>query len=216
MTSEFNQSSFDATQASQTTSHQVASIIAITKAESTVGMAAHASESAHEPATNPHGSGADDYPRIAAVLAALRANGWSIATAESLTGGLICAALTSVPGASDVVRGSIVAYTAQTKAALLSVPTALIEHHGVYSNETVEAMALGAKHAFQSEVAVACSGVAGPGPDGTVPPGKVLIATVSPAGNRVASFQFAGNREDVRAATVSAAIDLLAGTLNLG
>src|SRR5579875_2423202 len=99
----------------------------------------------------------------AALLDALRGRGWRLATAESCTGGLIAAALTHVPGSSDVVDRGFVTYSNEAKADLLGVPPALIAAHGAVSQEVAHAMAAGALARSLADVTVAVTGVAGPG-----------------------------------------------------
>ncbi|MDO4281870.1 MAG: CinA family protein [Peptococcaceae bacterium] len=94
-----------------------------------------------------------------------RDKGWTLATAESCTGGGISAALTAASGASNYFKGSVCAYSAAIKEAVLGVPADIIERHGVVSTETAEAMALGAQRLFTTTIALSTTGVAGPGPD---------------------------------------------------
>lgn len=149
----------------------------------------------------------DTLPGVA--LAALRRRGWRLATAESCTGGMVGAQLTTVPGASDVYVGGVVAYSNELKQALLGVDPALIAAHGAVSREVAEAMAAGARR-FGAECAVAVTGVAGPG-GGTEakPVGTVHIAVVTPAGCRHVERRFPGDRAFVRELTANVAVDLL-------
>ncbi|MBV1703618.1 MAG: CinA family protein [Hyphomicrobiales bacterium] len=105
----------------------------------------------------------EDVDRAAALLASLRSRGWTLATAESCTGGLVAALLTDVPGSSDVVERGFVTYSNAAKAEMLGVPAALIEAHGAVSAEVARAMAEGALTHSRADVAVAITGVAGPG-----------------------------------------------------
>ncbi len=146
-----------------------------------------------------------------ALLAALRARGMMVATAESCTGGLIAAALTEVAGSSDVVDRGFVTYSNAAKATMLGVPSALIEAHGAVSEAVARAMAEGALARSDAAVAVAVTGVAGPGggsadkPVGTVWFG--LAATGHPP--RTERVVFPGDRSAVRRATVLHAFGLL-------
>lgn len=97
--------------------------------------------------------------------ALLRKRSWSIATAESCTGGAIVKTLTDVSGSSDYVRGGACTYTAETKERVLGVPPEVIASHGIVSAETAQAMAQGAQKLYASDIALATTGVAGPGPD---------------------------------------------------
>lgn len=131
----------------------------------------------------------------------------TVGTAESLTGGLIAGALTSVPGSSAVVRGGIVSYATEVKELLLRVPEASVEEHGVVSGPVACAMAQGAVRQLGCSFAVAVTGIAGPGgAEPGKPVGTVWVALAGPAGVRAAEHRFAGDRDSVRAQTVLAAL----------
>ncbi|WP_062522489.1 CinA family protein [Demequina silvatica] len=147
------------------------------------------------------------------VVAALLARGATVATAESLTGGAVCSALVSVPGASAVVRGGIVAYTADMKARLLGVDPALIAAAGVVSGEVAEAMARGVREATGATLGVATTGVAGPEPHGGAPVGRVHVAVSRSAGETSSRHDITGGREAVRAGAVDAALALVLESL---
>ncbi len=98
-----------------------------------------------------------------AVLAACRSRGWQLATAESCTGGLIAACLTEIAGSSDFVDRCFVTYSNASKTDLLGVPAALIEQHGAVSDPVARAMAAGALARSAADIAVAVTGIAGPG-----------------------------------------------------
>jgi len=117
----------------------------------------------------------------ARVLNLAREAGVTVTTAESLTGGLLCATLVAIPGASDVVRGGIVAYDADLKTSLLGVPRDLIRAHTVVSPEVAVAMAHGARRAGGSHWGVATTGVAGPGAHAGRPAGTFVVAVAGPA-----------------------------------
>lgn len=106
---------------------------------------------------------ADAYAAAEAVLTAFRAKGWTLATAESCTGGLVAGSLTAVPGSSDVVDRGFVTYSNAAKVAMIGVPEAILAAHGAVSEETARAMAEGARAAAGVDVAVSITGVAGPG-----------------------------------------------------
>ncbi len=144
----------------------------------------------------------------ARLLAALEARGWSLAVAESLTGGAVCARLVDVAGASRVLRGGVVAYATDLKAALLGVPDELLADRGAVDPDVAAAMAAGVRDRLGADVGLATTGVAGPDPQDGRPPGTVYIAVATPAGARVGSRQLAGDRADVRAATVDAVFEL--------
>ncbi|MCC6558823.1 MAG: nicotinamide-nucleotide amidohydrolase family protein [Polyangiaceae bacterium] len=148
------------------------------------------------------------------VLEACEARGMALLTAESLTGGLISATLSSVPGSSRVLAGGLVTYASELKTSLLGVDAGLIAARGVVSEEVARAMARGAlRHAPRERaVAVAVTGVAGPGPsgDGTAA-GTVHVGCAVLGGaetHRALAFGDAG-REEVRRATVRAALELV-------
>ena len=144
------------------------------------------------------------------VLEVCRARGLSLATAESCTGGLVSGRLTSVPGASDVFRGGVVAYSDDLKTRLLGVPEAVLREHGAVSAETAAAMARGARERLGADVALAVTGVAGPG-GGTPesPVGLVFLHAAGPEGERTVEFSFPGDRQAIRARTAVAALHLV-------
>ena len=143
------------------------------------------------------------------VVARLTAAGHTVATAESLTGGLVCAALVSVPGASVVVRGGVVAYAADVKTGVLGVPEGVLREHGTVAAESATAMAVAARGLFGTDWAVATTGVAGPDPVEDKPVGTVHVAVAGPHGTRTVDLVSPGEREQVRAAASGAALRLL-------
>ena len=123
---------------------------------------------------------ADSYKIAQSIEAILTGKGWSVATAESCTGGGVAAALTAVPGSSACVKGGIVAYTEEIKMRLLGVKPETLRDFGVVSRQTVEEMAQGAMKSMNSDFAVATSGVAGPsGGSEEIPVGTIWIAAAS-------------------------------------
>ena len=147
------------------------------------------------------------------VRAAVRA-GTTVGTAESLTGGLIVGALTSVPGSSAVVRGGIVSYATEVKESLLRVPVDVVIDEGVVSQEVACAMAAGAATQLGCSLSVAVTGIAGPGgAEPGKPVGTVWMALVSPEGSEAFECHFEGDRESVRAQTVLAALGKLEDAL---
>lgn len=119
----------------------------------------------------------------AAVLAACRACGLKVATAESCTGGLVAGALTEIAGSSDVVDRGFVTYSNQAKQQMLGVPAATIDTHGAVSRETAEAMVRGALGSANADLAVAITGIAGPGGGSPGKPvGLVHFAAASRSG----------------------------------
>ena len=140
----------------------------------------------------------------AALLAALQARRLTIATAESCTGGLIAAALTAIPGSSMSVLAGFVTYSNAAKAGMLAVPAATIAREGAVSEAVVRAMAAGALLASGADIALACTGVAGPGGGSTEKPvGLVWMAAAWRGGTALVNQRiFPGDRSAIRAETV--------------
>jgi nicotinamide-nucleotide amidase len=139
-----------------------------------------------------------------------RAQGLSLATAESCTGGMVAERLTSVPGSSQVFLGGVVAYADEVKAAELDVPQELLEQHGAVSAEIAAAMAAGARERLGADVAVAITGIAGPGGGSEEKPvGLVYVHAEAPHGSRSADFVFPGDREGVRRRAAVTALHLV-------
>jgi nicotinamide-nucleotide amidase len=147
--------------------------------------------------------------------AALSASGKTIAVAESCTGGLLGGAITSIPGSSRYFSGGVLVYRDSAKISLLAVPPDLIAARGAVSREVALAMAEGVLFRFLADLAIAVTGVAGPGGGSRGKPvGTVWVAVVTPGGVRYAHrFRFSGGREAVRResvrASLRAAIDVL-------
>lgn len=144
-----------------------------------------------------------------------------MACAESLTGGLLCSALVDVPGASDVLRGGVVAYAAEVKASVLGVPADVLAAHGTVHEATASAMARGAARLTGTPYAVATTGVAGPGPSEGHPAGTVFVAVRAPGDEpdgvvHVRGLLLDGDRGAVRAGAVTAALSLLLEVLDAG
>lgn len=143
-------------------------------------------------------------------LQAARARGWRIATAESCTGGLVAAAITDVPGSSDVFDRGLVTYSNAAKTAMLGVPEALVAAHGAVSEEVARAMAAGALARSEAAVAVAITGVAGPGASEAKPEGMVWFAVATAAGLRAERRDFGAlGRAEVRRRAVETALELV-------
>lgn len=146
------------------------------------------------------------------VLDLCRIRGLRVVTAESCTGGLVAAALTEIAGSSDVVECGFVTYSNDAKAALLGVPLVTLERHGAVSAETAAAMAAGALRNSQADLAVAITGIAGPGGGSKEKPvGLVYFAAASRDGRSVQRrklFQAIGRRR-VRQRSVAEALQLL-------
>jgi nicotinamide-nucleotide amidase len=150
---------------------------------------------------------------IAALVSRLVERGETVATAESLTAGMVCATLTEVPGSSAVVRGGLVVYATDLKARLAGVDAALLAVHGAVHPEVAAQLARGAREVCGADWGLGLTGVAGPDPQDGVGPGTVHIGLAGAGAGQVRSYQFPGDRGAVRAAAVSAALELLAGRL---
>ncbi|HEX6587493.1 MAG TPA: competence/damage-inducible protein A [Longimicrobiales bacterium] len=158
-------------------------------------------------------SGAVDI--VDAVGDALRRRGWTVAAAESCTGGLIGKRLTDRAGSSDYMLGGIVAYANEVKVESLGVPAALIAAHGAVSEPVAAAMARGAIERLHADCAVAVTGIAGPG-GGTEskPVGTVCIAARTPDAERMTTIRSLGDRAEVRERASQAALALLLDMLH--
>jgi nicotinamide-nucleotide amidase len=144
------------------------------------------------------------------VLDRCRALGLTMAVAESCTGGLLGARLTSIPGSSDVVLGGVIAYANSVKRDLLGVEQAVLEQYGAVSEEVVRRMAEGARARAHASVGVAITGIAGPGggtPD--KPVGTVWIAAALPDGTRALQLRLIGDREEIRRRATQSALELV-------
>jgi nicotinamide-nucleotide amidase len=146
------------------------------------------------------------------VAALLRGDpSWTIATAESCTGGLMAARLTDLAGASDYMTGGVVVYSNGAKVALAGVPAELIERHGAVSAEVAEALADGARSELGADVGIGITGIAGPG-GGTEekPVGLVWLSVAGPDGTRLTrSVNLPGGRADVRDRTTAVGMHLV-------
>ena len=137
-----------------------------------------------------------------------REHGVTLATAESLTGGLIGAAITAVPGSSDVFLGGVMSYANEAKRDVLGVQENTIKDFGAVSEQCAMQMAEGARSALNADIAVSVTGIAGPG--GAVPGkpvGTVWLSVSTSEGTKATLFQFDGGREEVRNQTVNAALE---------
>lgn len=142
------------------------------------------------------------------VIAALE--GKALVTAESLTGGGIGAAITTVSGASAVYKGGIISYTNEVKNKLLGVPREILDAHGAVSAPVAKAMAEGARKALEADIAVSVTGLAGPsGDEYGNPVGTVFIGYSDERNTAVRHFVFPGSREEVRGQTIRAALELV-------
>jgi nicotinamide-nucleotide amidase len=149
----------------------------------------------------------------AAVLDRLRDRAETVATAESLTGGLVCATLIDAPGASAIVRGAVVAYTADVKSQILGVDDAQIAANGTINAEVARQMAEGIRQRLGATWGVATTGNAGPDSSEGKPVGTVFIAVAGPRTSAVRELSLSGDRAAIRRSSTAAALSLLLGTL---
>jgi nicotinamide-nucleotide amidase len=153
-------------------------------------------------------------PTAAADLVArLGAAGQTVAVAESVTGGLVTAALTDVAGASVVVRGGVLAYATDLKAQVLGVDPVLLAQVGAVDADVAEQMAGGVRSLMGATYGLATTGVAGPDPVDDKPVGMVYVAVVGPGSSRVKVLGLSGDRSQIRAQSVLAVLELLAEEL---
>ncbi len=146
------------------------------------------------------------------IISLLASGGQSLSTAESLTGGGLGAMITSVPGASKIYLGGVIAYNANVKENLLGVRRSDIEEFGVVSQEVAMAMAQGARKKFSSTWAIATTGVAGPGASAGIAPGTVWIAMCGPVVSST-FLELDGERQSLQNATIASAISAFARIL---
>jgi nicotinamide-nucleotide amidase len=153
----------------------------------------------------------EDERSIAEIVVDLcRTRGLTLAAAESCTGGMVAARLTSVPGSSDVFLGSVVAYANAVKESGLGVPGQLLEMYGAVSAEVAAAMAEGARARLGADVGVAVTGVAGPGGGSADKPvGLVFAHATGPAGDRSVRTELPGDREMIRGRATAASLHLV-------
>ena len=144
------------------------------------------------------------------VLHALREKGWTLVTAESLTGGGIGNALTAVSGASEVYKGGVISYVNEVKRDVLGVPREILDRYGAVSPWTAGYMASGVRELLKADVAVSVTGLAGPGGDEfDHPVGTVYIGFSCNRKSLVKQYCFQGSREEVRTQTIQAALALI-------
>jgi PncC family amidohydrolase len=147
------------------------------------------------------------------ILARLHDRGHTLAVAESLTGGLVAAALTDIPGASASFRGGVVTYATELKAALLGVDRGMLARHGAVYAPVAAAMAAGVRIRLGATYGVATTGVAGPEPADGQPVGTAHIAVSAADDTVVRTVALTGNRHEIRRLTVQQALGLLLGRL---
>ncbi len=147
------------------------------------------------------------------LIAALVERGMTVATAESLTGGALCSALVSVPGASAVVRGGVVAYAAEVKSTVLGVPAELVAQVGTIDARVARAMAEGVRARLGADVGLATTGNAGPVATEGKPVGRVHVAVATRNGTRDWRLDLAGDRDTIRQETVASCLSHAVATL---
>lgn len=149
-------------------------------------------------------------PAALSTVSALRDRGWTLATAESLTAGLVAATVAEVPGASAVLRGGLIVYATELKHELAGVPAGVLRRHGAVSAETARALALGAAARCGADVGVGLTGVAGPEPQEGRAVGTVYVGVCVP-GREPSSVRFAlaGDRDRIRRDACTAALELV-------
>ena len=147
------------------------------------------------------------------IVESLKSTGETLSIAESLTGGALTSEIVSVPGASHILKGSIVAYSVEIKVHELSVSQDIIDKVGVVSEEVALAMADGVKARMNSTWSIASTGVAGPGPHHGIPAGTVWLAIVGPDTRETVKLTLEGDRERVRRGAVESALGVFARIL---
>ncbi|MGI8721755.1 MAG: CinA family protein [Geodermatophilaceae bacterium] len=144
----------------------------------------------------------------------LLARGLTVAVAESLTGGLLSAALTHSPGSSATFRGGLVVYATDLKARLAGVAQPLLDAQGPVSADVAQALASGARRRLSADLGLGITGVAGPDPVGDHPAGTVFVAVAGADTGAVSRLELAGSRTEIRAAAVAEALRLLVSVIS--
>lgn len=148
----------------------------------------------------------------AGLVAALKSRGWTVATAESLTAGLVAATIADVPGASAVLRGGLVVYATELKHSLADVPREVLARYGAVSAETARALAAGAARRCGASVGIGLTGVAGPDEQEGRPVGTVYVGVSVPGRPPWAErLALAGDRGRIRVEACTAAIEMVTG-----
>lgn len=147
--------------------------------------------------------------RAAELVRWLAARGETLAVAESLTGGLLAAAVVDIPGASAVFRGGLVVYATDLKESLAGVPAGLLAERGPVDPAVAQALAEGARQRCRADWGLATTGVAGPDPQDGVPVGTAYAAVAGPDRAEVRSLRLTGDRAAIRRAAVAAALSML-------
>ena len=149
----------------------------------------------------------------AAAVHALVERGQTMATAESLTGGLVAATIVEIPGVSAVYRGGLVVYATDLKHSLAGVPEDLLGERGPVDADVARELAAGVRERCGADWGLATTGVAGPEPQDGVPVGQVYVAVAGPGGATVRGLRLEGNRAAVRDGSATAVLELLVDAL---
>lgn len=147
------------------------------------------------------------------LIAALTERSATVAVAESLTAGLVCARIADTPGASKVLRGGVVVYATDLKVTLGGVPAKVLESHGPVSAPTAQALATGVRFRLVATYGLAVTGVAGPDRQQGLPVGTVFAAISGPGTESVRRLELTGDRAEIRRGAVDATLQLLTDTL---
>jgi nicotinamide-nucleotide amidase len=148
------------------------------------------------------------------LVTALSSLGQTVASAESITGGLVISQLIDPPGASAVVRGGVVAYATDAKASVLGVDAELLADRGAVDADVAQQMAEGVRRVLHADWGVSTTGVAGPDPQDGMPVGRVYVAVAGPDGTQVQQHDLSGDRREIRDGAVGAALALLMKSLD--
>jgi nicotinamide-nucleotide amidase len=148
------------------------------------------------------------------LVTALSSLGQTVASAESLTGGLVISQLIDPPGASAVVRGGVIAYATDAKASVLGVDAELLADRGAVDADVAQQMAEGVRRVLHADWGVSTTGVAGPDPQDGMPVGRVYVAVAGPDGTQVQQHDLSGDRREIRDGAVGAALALLMKSLD--
>lgn len=147
------------------------------------------------------------------VLRLLAESNGTVAVAESLTGGMVAAELTAVPGASTSFRGSVTAYATELKHQVLGVDAGLLEAEGAVNPQVAAEMAAGVRRVLGASWGIATTGVAGPEPQDGQPVGTVFIAVAGPGGRKTVRLRLKGSRAEIRRESARTVLELLASEL---
>lgn len=155
-----------------------------------------------------------DAPDVEGLVAELTRRGLTLSVAESLTGGLLVAEFVRVPGASAVIRGAVIAYATDVKHSVLGVDAQLLAAEGPVHADVARQMASGARtllgrDSVPTDLALATTGVAGPGPQDGHPAGEAFVAIADAEGSRAVRLQLGGGREHIRRGVVSESLRTL-------